>query len=374
MKFTAPAGQMSAALSMAAMAAMASKKANPPIAIAAADGLVSFSCCGLGVSIKARTEASIEEPGEELVSADKLAGLVAGFPGNSSITLRSATNALMITGGAAKYRLPIYSDPPARLGIDCEIASVDMAAADLLTLLDVVPAAGAEQSRFYLTGIFLENDADRLVAAATDGTKLLRDSVIAGHFSTDPERRLIVPTKAAILVQKLIRATKTQQVTLRRDRALFAVTAPGFEFTTRLVDAVYPEYARVLPKATPNVVTCDRAALGGALIRLAAIADGEPPLLVALAWGDGGPLRVFLPRQPGDANDVITAEASGATRIALSLPQLTDMIGNFDCDRIRLAADGDGPLVLHGDVNKLGVLMSCRWNFRKEDHGANAVA
>jgi DNA polymerase-3 subunit beta len=363
MRIEAQAGVLNNAMALTAMVARSNKMTDPPVAITAADGMVSFSCCGLGISIKAKAEADIESLGQELVSADKLAGLVAGFPGNSSITFRSATNALMITGGAAKYRLPIYSDPPAALQIDSEIASVDMAAADLLTLLDVSAAAGTEQTRFYLTGIFLENDGNRIVAAATDGTKLLRDSIVAGHFSTDPERRLIVPAKAAILIQKLIKATKTQQVTLRRDKALFAVTGPGFEFVTRLVDATYPEYARVLPKATPNVLNCVRADLAAALNRLSAVADGEPPLLVALAWDDGGPLRVFLPRQPGDADDVIAAEASGAARIALSLARFTEMIGDFDSDRIRLAADGDGPLALRGDGEKLGVLMGCRWDF-----------
>jgi DNA polymerase-3 subunit beta len=366
MKLTAPAGQLTAAMSLTAMAGARTKKTDAPVHVIAAEGAISFACAGLGIAIKTVAEANVDEPGAVAVSADRLSGLLGGFPGNSSITLRSATNALTITGGAAKYRLPIYSDPPAALAIDSEIASVDMAAADLLILLDVSAATGAEATRFYLTGIFLENDGDRIVAAATDGTKLLRDSVVAGHFSTDPERRLIVPAKAAVLLQKLIKATKTQQVTLRRTSRLFSVTAPGFEFTTGLVDAVYPDYARVLPKATPNVLSCVRADLTAALSRLSAVADGEPPLLVALAWGDGGPLRVFLPRQPGDADDVIEAEAGGAAKIALSLPQLTDMIGNFDCDRIRLAADGDGPLVLRGEREKLGVLMSCRWNFNNE--------
>jgi DNA polymerase-3 subunit beta len=85
--------------------------------------------------------------------------------------------------------------------------------------------------------------------------------------------------------------------------------------------------------------------------------------LAALSWVGGGQLHVFLPRQPADAADFIAAEAKGAARIALSLPQLSAMIANFDSNRIHLAADGDGPLVLRGDGEKLGVLMPCRWDF-----------
>jgi DNA polymerase-3 subunit beta len=363
-KISAAAGPLTGALSLAAMAAVRNKKTDAPVAIAAADGMVSFSCCGLGIMIKSKVEADVAEPGHEVVSADRLAALVAGFSAGSTITLSSATNALTIAGGAAKYRLPLYYDPPAALAIDSEIASIEMSAPDFLRLLDVVVAAGTEQTRFMLRGVNRHNIGARLYADATDGVRLLRDNVVAGDFATDTDHRLIVPTRAVTLLQRLIKSTKAQQVTLRRERRLFAVTAPSFEFVTQLVDGVYPDVTRVIPAATSNVVTCARADLTAALIRAAAVADGEQPL-GALAWDDGGPLRIFLPRQPNDVVDCIVAEAIGAARLALSLPQLAAMIGNFDCDQIRLAADGDGPLVLRGDGEKLGVLMGCRWNFNE---------
>jgi DNA polymerase-3 subunit beta len=358
MKLVAKAGALASAMALAA----AVRRKGAPVCVITGDAAVSFTCSDPGIAIKAEAAAEILGPGQVAVSADRLSGLVAGFPAGTTITFSGATNALTITGGAAQYRLPIYYDAPAALAIDSEIASIEMAGADLLTLLNVLPAAGTEQTRFFLTGIFLHNLGDRIVAAATDGTKLLCDSVMAGHFSTDQDRRLIVPAKAAGLLQKLIKATKAQHVTLRRAKALFAVTAPNFEFVTKLIDAAYPEYARVLPSTAPNLVTCVRADLTAALMRLAAVTDGEMPL-AALSWVGGGQLHVFLPRQPADAADFLAAEAKGAARIALSLPQLSAMIANFDSNRIHLAADGDGPLVLRGEGEKLGVLMPCRWDF-----------
>jgi DNA polymerase-3 subunit beta len=167
---------------------------------------------------------------------------------------------------------------------------------------------------------------------------------------------------------RLVKQTKPERITLQRSHTRFAVTGPGFEFVTALIDAKYPDYERLLPRVSINVAQCKRSDLIGALARLDAVANVEPPPLVALSWIDGEPLRLSLPRQPGDATDFVAAEAKGAARIALSITQLTAMVANFSSDRLHLeAAGGDGPLVLRGEHNKFGVLMGCRWNFDESE-------
>jgi DNA polymerase III subunit beta len=149
-KTSALAGDFSGAVSSAAMACARTRQTDAVVHVAAADGVASFACSGLGIAIKAMVEANVDEPGADVVSADRLGGLLAGFSSKSTITLSSATNALTVTGGAARYRLPIFPDAPAALEIDSEIARGKMPAGDLLSLLGVSPAADTEQSRLYL--------------------------------------------------------------------------------------------------------------------------------------------------------------------------------------------------------------------------------
>jgi DNA polymerase-3 subunit beta len=166
---------------------------------------------------------------------------------------------------------------------------------------------------------------------------------------------------------RIIKAMKPDKVTLRRSRTLFAVTGPNFELVTAQIDATYPDYKCVVPAPSSNIAICSRSELIGALARLSAVANAELSL-VALTWTEGGPLHLFLPRQPGDADDVIAAEVQGAGQVALSLPQLAAMVDNFSCDRIHLEANNaDTPLVLRGEQNKFGVLFSCRWNFETRE-------
>ena len=120
-----------------------------------------------------------------------------------------------------------------------------------------------------------------------------------------------------------------------------------------------------VPPASPNAVTCRRAELLAALHRLSAVCITEPPPLVALSWRSEGRLCVVLARQPDDGSDTIHAQATGAARIAVPLRQIVGLIGNFDCESLRLEAGAEGPLVIIGEA-KLALIMRVAWNFERE--------
>jgi len=370
-KLTARASSLDAALTLATMATRKGKVV-PHIYIAAAGDVVSFTCSAPGIAVKVSADAKIDVSGSVTVG-DRLAALVAGFGAKADIIISADDNTATISRGRGRYRLPAVPGPCAGLELKDETASVDIGGADLLSLLEVLPAAGTEATRYYLTGVFIHNIDDQLVAVCTDGVKLLRATVAAGMLSTD--ERLIVPAKVAHSLAKLVQQTKAEAVTLRRSSGMFCATAPGFELTTSLIDATYPSYQRVIPAASSNSARCVRAELADALARLDAVAadaDGGP--LVALSWADGGPLQLFLPRQPGDATDFISAEVQGTAKIALSLNQLRLMVDTFDDDRLQIeSVNANTPITMRGErANKIGVLFSCRWNFEFAE--ANAAA
>jgi DNA polymerase III subunit beta len=365
MRMTARASGLDAALALAIIATRKGKVA-PVIHVIAARDAVSFVCSAPGISVRVSADAKIDAPGSVTVS-DSLAALVAGFDPKADITIAAQSDTATISCGRGRYRLPVVPGPlTVTSGLSGEIASVEVSGDDLLALLDVLPAAGTEATRYYLTGIYLHNVDDRLVGVAADGVKLLRASVAAGTLSTD--ERLIVPAKVAHALAKLVQQTKAEILTLRRSSGMFCVTAPGFELTTSLIDAAYPAYQRVIPQASSNTARCVRSELSEALLRLAAVAAGTEAPLVALAWTDGGPLQLFLPRQPLDATDAISAETHCSAKVALSLPQLRLMVDTFDDDRLRIEAGGPNtPITMRGERDKLGVLTHCRWDFQARE-------
>jgi DNA polymerase-3 subunit beta len=369
-KVAARTSSLDAALTLAIMATRKGKVA-PVIHVIAAGNAVSFTCSAPGISVRVSADARVDVPGSVTVS-DRLAALVSGFDPKADINISAEGDAATISCGRGRYRLPVVPGPRSVVrGLSGEITSVEVSGEDLLALLEVLPAAGTEAMRFYLAGIYLHNIDDRLVAVATDGVKLLRASVVAGMLSTD--EHLIVPAKVAHAAGKLVEQTKTEVVTLRRSSGMFCVTAPGFELAASLIDSKFPAYQRVIPPASSNSARCVRSELHEALLRLEAVAAGTEAPLVALSWADGGPLQLYLPRQPLDAADAISAEARGSAQVALSLSQLRVMVANFDDDRLQIeSADANTPITMRGERDRLGVLFSCRWNFETEKRPASA--
>jgi DNA polymerase-3 subunit beta len=356
MQITSPAKALDAAMSLAAMAA--DKQTDTPIRILANHGAIRFCVTNprAVISISSTAAASIQESGSATISARRFAALLSGFGTRSTINITTSDAAMTISSGNSRYRLPLLADPRAGLVINPEIARVELATADCLRLLDVVAAAGTEKTRFFLNGVHLHSDGDKLIGVGMDGTKMLRVGVVADHFSDD--NRLIIPATAVKMLDKLLRVTKPETVTLRRSHAVFAASAPGFEIFSGMIDAAYPNYKQALPLPSGSSASCQRADLVAASSRLKAVAVGDLPLIM-VTWVDGEPIRLFLAHEPDAGGDVVVAQTCRSARIALSLAQLTALLAEFKDDALLIEMTDRGVIVRQGD--KLGLLMSCRF-------------
>jgi DNA polymerase III subunit beta len=353
----------SALANATALASLALRTGDRPMIIDASDGMISCTCPSKDIGIIAKAAADVAEPGRVAVAANRLSALAAGFV--AEVTITTTDTAMMITCGNNRSRLPAIPAAalPTMLRIDAEIGCINLSAADIMRLLEPLAAAGTDKSRYYLCGVCLQSIDNDLVATGADGVRLLRVTVKAAPFSTD--RTLIVPSESARMIARLIARTKTKHATLRRSKHLFSVDASEFQLTTRLIDHQFPDCSPLIPKASANAVTCDRADLLLSLRRLSAVASSEAPL-AALSWCGSERLRVFLARQPEDGEDAVAAQATGSAQIALALSPLASMIEALACERLRLETGTDGPLVLiDAEATKLGLIARSSWSFSR---------
>jgi DNA polymerase III subunit beta len=349
MKFTACTAPLAHALALASL--RSDKRVTVvPAHLIAAGMSVSIACCNSFIAIRAEAPATVSEPGEITVSADRLAALLAGFRSDATITLSATMDAATITSTTGRYRLAAMLNPPDQLKLAEETSSVELAGGDFLRLFEPLFAVGTESSRFFLCGLYWRAAGNRLVSTATNGTKLIRISVPAGDFAAT-----ILPTEAATVLQRLIKSTKPGTVMLRRSLTLMGVTTPAFEFTSRLIDAKFPDCERVIPAASANAVTINRAALLAALARLDAVA--VEPKEIALCWDDTGSLGLILARQPNDGADNIPANTSGVAKFAVPLNQFAAMLGEFDDENIRIEnGAANQPVVFRGNSDKSALI------------------
>jgi DNA polymerase-3 subunit beta len=231
-------------------------------------------------------------------------------------------------------------------------------------------AASTEATRYYLNGICLHRDeGGQMVAVATDAHRLAKCRIPAEPISQDFEQ-CIVPLAMIEPIVKLLGKSKAERVKLRQSKSLVEITAPGFVMTSRLIDATYPDYARVIPATPDNSATVDRDDLVAALARLAAVATGERKIatLAGLEWSPADPvLRLSLPNQDGVADDVIAAIIAGRApvRIAAQLAHVTELADELRGESVCIASNGNGNPILVTDPDSdttLIVQMPCRWS------------
>jgi DNA polymerase III subunit beta len=370
MKLTAEAGDLAQALALADLvlaAADPSVRKNlmlSAVRITAADTMVSFTLNVLDFSITTKTTAEVIELGEVAVSQKALSALMTGCVPSSTINISTTDKAMMIAADRGRFRLPTVpiADMPVVLVIDPE-NTIEIETAALMRLLKVMHTASTEMVRYYLNGVFLHSVNGTLVAVGTDGRQLMCSAVPAETFSTD--RSCIVPLSAVTVVEKILKRIKPEKVALKRSKRLLVVETPDISFTTKLIDAEFPAYEKIIPEASANTITCGSSDLIAALKRLAAVAaDGKA--LIALQWQDGQGLELFLAKQPDDGHDVVAAEATGNGQVAAQLSLLAELLEEIDGDTVSLSTDSSGaPIVIRlvGDERLVALLMPCAHNF-----------
>jgi DNA polymerase III subunit beta len=335
------------------------------VRITAADTMmVSFTLDILDRAIVVKAAAEVIEPGEAAVPLKALAGLITGCAPDTIVNISTTNKMAMVTAGNGRFRLPTVpiADMPMTPAIEPE-NEIEIETTAFVSLLRVMSAASNEQTRYYLCGILLHTLDHHLVACATDGHRLMRAAIPAAFFSRDYS--CIVPLPTATVIEKLIKRTKPDTIKIKRTMTVLVFETPDIVFTTKLIDATYPDYTRVVPETAKNTVTVNSNELVAALNRLGAVAVNTDVPLVALRWQDGSNLELSLARQPDDGVDIVEADATGTVQVAAPLAQLLYLLEQIDADTLQISADGTSPIVIKpvGDDSLLAVQTICAFNF-----------
>jgi DNA polymerase-3 subunit beta len=328
----------------------------------------------LDFALKLSIPATVEASGETAIPSAKLAALAAGFPAGAEIKISTGDKAAAVSCGRSRFKLatlPLGDLPPIP-EIGDELGRIELQRLELLAALSKVSfAISSEETRYYLNGILLHDVKDGLAFVATDGHRLAH-TLLPGIGGLSQDRRLIIPGPAIKIISKLLADKTIETVTLRRSATLIEVAAAPFTFVSKLVDAEYPSYERVVPAPSGNSVIISRAELALALERIEAVTpEAKTKPTAGLVWKAGDPaLRIVAPGWPDLADDLIEAEVSGAGRIAFQIHHGLELLEALKGGHVRIDSDA-GPrspiLITDPDDSDFTVVqMPCQWSEHSE--------
>ena len=242
------------------------------------------------------TQVDVQEPGEILIPADKIRGIVAAEEGDATLTIESGDgDACHIRGTDAHFKVLGY--PPAELppipDFDKVAAGKDPAmkakavfnhtSGDLGQMIArTLFATARENSRYAINGVLFKREGKKLEMVATDGRRLaLCRQTISGGDKDAAAISCIVPSKALGMIQKLIESPDAPvQIAITDNQILFSLGSDDeggkkAVLTSNLVEGAFPPYEDVIPKDQDKKVTIDRDVLSSAVRRAALLTNEE---------------------------------------------------------------------------------------------------
>lgn len=205
-------------------------------------------------------------------------------------------------------------------------------------LLSVQYAMAQQDVRYYLNGVLLIVDGNKLKVVATDGHRLAYNS---GTIDGDYEKQdIILPRKAVAELSKLL-ADTDENVELEFSQQQVKATFSGITLITKVIDGKFPDYERVIPKYD-NHLSMNRILVQQALQR-AAILSNEKFRGVRFVLTEKNLSIISSNSEQEEAQEEIETDYHGdALDIGFNVNYLMDGLNNIG---------GDTALFSFGDPN-----------------------
>lgn len=255
------------------------------------------------------SHVEVTQPGDTLVSADKIASIVRDAP-DDRLDLEMAGSKLHLRGADSHFQV-VCQDPEDFPPVASAegVAGFTVTFGEVRRLVEWTSfAAARESSRFAINGVLWEVSGEKLTMAATDGRRL-SCGTIAVTGGAGGATSVIIPVKALnILTRLAVDPATPVTVRLTENQALFR--AGPATLTTNLVEGKFPKYQEVIPTDLRHRVHLGLADFQSALKR-AALLTNEESKGVRLAFGDNRLTITSRAPEQGEASISLPVEYKG---------------------------------------------------------------
>lgn len=244
-----------------------------------------------------------------------------------------------IRSGRSNFSLPCLpgSDFP-EMGGRIESGWVEIDGAKLAEALKKASyAVNKADDRPYLCGFCLhETEAgDGMIVAATDGHYLVQVKMpgacgVAFPPVENSYPHIILPPMGADPIRKLLDGAK-HGARIAVSAAKIAVAYDGVEIQSKLIDAIYPKYEKLIPPRTDRIIVISRETFAASVRRVAAMVDDTKIDGIRLKVS-GDQLQIdMLTAEGGFASDVVEGEINvpDGFVVAHSAPRLEKTLSNI---------------------------------------------
>lgn len=318
----------------------------------------------LELSIECDVPATVVQQGEAVLGSKVLSPIVRKLVGDQLVYRTSESGVAQIESGPSHFTVHtmVADEFPALPEVE-STGLWRISQGELRRLIrHTAFAAATDDSRPFLTGVFVEVEQDEIRLVATDSSRLAfrRGKLLE---ETDRPRSGIVPVRALSELMRILDDDDDAVVEFEITESQAVFRAAGVQMISRVIEGQFPDYRRVLATDQPTRFRLDRTQLLAAVERVALIARRSTPVVRLAVKGETLSLS-SREAEVGQAYEELTVVKEGEDlETAYQARFLTEVLRAMDSDQVEVGlGDGlrQGSITPVGDENYVYIVMPVR--------------
>ena len=291
----------------------------------------------LETTISAQIEVSSTDKGVIALPAKLLLDMLKTFPEQPLTFVLEDNGTVEISASNGKYALASNSgeDFPKPILLN-DGASFTLQADILATAIaKTIFAAGNDDLRPVMSGVFFQCTPERITLVATDAHKLVKYERSDSGASSNAA--FIMPKKPLNLLKGILQGS-TSEVTITYTENNARFSFDNIKIISRLIDGKYPNYEAVIPKENPNVLTVSRAQFLGSVRRVSIFSNRTTHQIRLKMAGAEIQISAEDVDYSNKADERLSCAYQGDDlQIGFNSRFLSEMLNALDCDEVQLA-------------------------------------
>lgn len=314
-----------------------------------------FSATNLDIAIQHSIPADIRSEGAITVPAKLITSYIsllkdekieATLGEGNTLTLSSTSSQTKIKGISAD-EFPVIPKVPKENTI--KVSTKDLNSA----ITQTVFAASTNTSRPVLSGVLFDLDRDSLKIVATDSYRLAERKI---HLKekTSISLQSVIPSRTIVELGKILSKSQeeTLEINLTKNQVLFTIGT--IELMSRLIEGKFPDYEKIIPKASKTKISVSTEDLSLVIKRVSLFARENNNSIKVAATNDGKLIISTEETKIGEEKAEVAVKVDGENnKIALNAQYLLDVLTFIQADKVVLEIDDKlAPAVIKPADNK----------------------
>ncbi|PKQ46171.1 DNA polymerase III subunit beta [Confluentibacter flavum] len=297
---------------------------------------LTVSASDLETTMLSSLEVESDSKGSVAIPARLLLDTLKTFPEQPLTFVVEDNNTVEISSNHGKYALAYANGNEFPKAVALEDPSTTVVTGDILAtaISKTIFAAGNDDLRPVMSGVFFQFSTEGLTFVATDAHKLVRykrEDVKANQVA-----EFIMPKKPLNLLKGIL-AGSEDDVKIEYNDSNAKFTFDNSELICRLIDGKYPNYEAVIPKENPNKLTIDRTQFLNSVRRVSIFSNKTTHQIRLKIAGAELNISAEDIDYSNKAEERLTCDYQGDDmQIGFNSRFLTEMLSNLNADEVQL--------------------------------------